>query len=143
MFSYLPVLHAICNAKTTHNVKRTCTDWKKADWKSWIEEVEANLWVLQLTPSNMNNGEVLWKQFLNVVQNANKNHIPNKTVSVHSKPYWNTKLSECLLQTMVAKENFIKRSTPFNKDKLKEAKDIFSGELTAAKIHGFESELKE
>lgn len=130
---HYPVLHSLYNAKGHQNVKHKCTDWKRADWKNWASEVEANLWGLQLIPNILDNGQKLWEEFLQIMKEANKKHVPLKTISVHSKPYWTDSLSEILEQMLLAKEIYSKRSTPTNKEKLKQAKEMFSAELITAK----------
>ena len=130
---HYPVLHSLSNAVPHQGVKLKCHDWNKADWENWNCEVEAKLWGLELVPGLMQDGHKLWEEYLNIIQEANNNYIPLKTVSIHSKPFWTEKLSESLKQFLTAKGNYQKRSTPHNKEKMREAKDAFSQELITEK----------
>ena len=130
---HYPVLHSLDSTKSLPRVTIKCTDWKKADWKKWNEAVEANVWGLQLIPGIMQDGKKLWAEFLKVIQAANKDHIPQKTISIHSKPYWTKNLSYHLQQVLLTRNNYHKRCTPNNKSKFTEAKQLFSQELIAEK----------
>ena len=130
---HYPVLHSLSIAAPHQGVKLKCHDWNKADWENWNCEVEAKLWGLELVPGLMQDGHKLWEEYLNIVQEANNKYVPLKTVSIHSKPFWTEKLSESLKQFLTAKGNYQKRSTPYNKEKMREAKDVFSQELITEK----------
>ena len=130
---HYPVLHSI-GKSVSHQASRVkCSDWSKADWENWNHEVEANLWGLQLVPGLIQNGYKLWDEYLNILQEANSKYVPLKTISIHSKPYWTKQLSEHLRQLLMAKGAFQKRSTPFNKQKFLEAKELFSQQLITEK----------
>ena len=130
---HYPVLHSLSNASSHQASKDKSSDWNKADWENWNQEVEANLWGLQLVPGLIQDGYKLWEEYLNILQTANSKYVPLKTTSIHSKPYWTKRLSECLKQLLKAKSTFQRRSTPCNKQKLLEAKNLFSQALITEK----------
>ena len=114
-------------------MKSTCPDWKNTDWVNWSAEVEANMWLIQLYPDVMNNGQRLWDSFLTIIQQATKNHVPNKIVSIHSKPFWNCELTILSVAVRYARRRFQARATPHNRDLLQSATVCFKEKLINAK----------
>ena len=106
-------------------------DWKNGNWKDWIEEVEANCWAHQLQQET--DGQHMWKSFLNIIKTANQRHIPMKIISVHSKPYWNSELSDLSKQISDARDKFKMRATPRNRSTLEDLTIRFKTVLIESK----------
>ena len=106
-------------------------DWKNGNWKDWIEEVEASCWAHQLQQET--DGQHMWKSFLNIIKTANQRHIPMKIISVHSKPYWNSELSDLSKQISDARDKFKMRATPRNRSTLEDLTIRFKTVLIESK----------
>ena len=130
---HYPVLQQVLEPTTNSNIKTKCSDWKNADWSSWSEEVEDGIKLLNSCQDKEKNGIETWSTFLGILQESTRKHIPNKTVSVHSKPFWTKILTEQLRTFLEARKNYSKRSTPGNKVFVDEEKEKFKFELTKAK----------
>ena len=130
---HYPVLQSIDVNSAKKVVKTKVFDWKSADWKSWQEDVETRIMQQDLNQEADRNGDMLWQNFLNIIQEANFKHVPQKVVSVHSKPFWNEQLSVLLKKFLEAKDSYKKRSTPVNKEKMVHHKDLFKKGLINAK----------
>ena len=106
-------------------------DWKNGNWKDWTEEVEANCWAHQLQQET--DGQHMWKCFLNIIKMANQRHIPMITISVHSKPYWNSELSDLSKLISDARDKFKMRATPRNRSTLEDLTTRFKTVLIESK----------
>ena len=62
---------------------------EKADWDNWSLFLEQNSYTV---PSNQ--ADELWIFTKSLIAHASQYFIPSKTVSKHSKPFWNTKMEE-------------------------------------------------
>ena len=93
--------------------------------------MEANCWAHQLQQET--DGQHMWKCFLNIIKTANQRHIPMKTISVHSKPYWNSELSDLSKLISDAKEKFKMRATPRNRSTLEDLTTRFKTVLIESK----------
>ena len=132
---HYPILQKITTGSSNTNIipiKRN--DWKNGNWKDWTLEVEANCWAQQLQQDEeMENGQKMWKCFQNIIQTANERHIPQKTICIHSKPYWNSELSNLCKEALEARDRFKIRATPTNNALLEEHTSKFRAALTESK----------
>jgi hypothetical protein len=83
----------------------------------------------------------MWTKTLTALNHAVEQSIPTKQVSTHSKPYWNSRLSELSKELRVAK-NFKYRSTITNRDLLAQKKASFTEELNSAQRKHLEEEAE-
>ena len=85
---HIPVtveFQSVSEAKTTKS-----KPWiEKADWDNWSLFLEQNSYSV---PSNQ--ADELWIFIKSLIAHASQYFIPSKTVSKHSKHFWNTKLEE-------------------------------------------------
>ena len=130
---HFPVLQQVLEPSTNSNVKTKCSDWKNGDWKSWQDEVELKTRPIGSIQSESLDGLSLWDKVLAIIQEATRKYIPEKTISVHSKPFWTSELTSQLNIFLAARKKYKRRSTPCNKTYLDDQKEKFKSELTKAK----------
>ena len=129
ILGHYPVLQNFAERNSSRKVTNVVKDWKETNWKKWTNEVEAKL----STDCSPSCGEAKWSQFLDTLKDAINDHVPNKTVSIHSKPYWNEKLTELSNHCLGTRRQYQKRATPRNSQIMKEAVENFKLELIRAK----------
>ena len=130
---HYPVLQSMSERISQANIKQTRTDWKSADWKSWTAKIEANTWLLDLHPHIQANGRLHWESMLKIIEGATKSHIPEKLITVYSKPYWTKELSTLSQAVQRNRGLYSRRSTPQNRNSLDESTKKFKAALIAAK----------
>ena len=104
-------------------------DEKSADMIPWIQQT--------------NDPYQMWQEVLTVLTSTRDCMVPQKTVSCHSKPYWNETLSILSAELRMARKDFKARSTYTNGDKLSTAKAEFEAALIKAKRDHLEEQTKE
>ena len=67
------------------------------------------------------------------IKTANQRHIPMKTISVHSKPYWNSELSYLSKLISDARDKYKMRATPRNRSTLEDLTIKFKTVLIESK----------
>ena len=96
---------------------------EKADWDNWSLFLEQNSYSV---PSNQ--ADELW--IFTKSLHASQYFIPSKTVSKHSKPFWNTKLEEASKSLREARRKFKRSSNYSNGEDLKEKRELFKDLLS-------------
>ena len=110
-----------------------CLNWRDANWDNWTAEVENKLWALQGNSEVIEDQVKLSNQLLQIIQQANNKHIPQKTISIHSRPFWNSRLTILSKKLREVRRKFCNRSTPNNKNEFDTAKTELKEELILAK----------
>ena len=77
-----------------------------------------------------NNSTTQWKTFLNLLLHASEKYIPLKTISRHSKPFWNSELTKSSEELRHLRRKFKYRSNYINGEKLARAKENFKKQLS-------------
>ena len=96
--------------------------------KPWIEKTNWDNWSFFLeqrsctVPSNQ--ADELWIFIRSLFAHASQYFIPSKTVSKHSKPFWNTELEEASKSLRKARRKFKHNSNYSNGEELKEKRDL-------------------
>jgi len=136
-----PVLHTIRSRGATENTREMKTDWKNADWEAWTKQVDEVIsqWMINNPESE---GEELWRKLLEVISQATNDHIPTKTISIHSQPFWNESLSCYSKAAQEARARFQNRSTPHNREELNNALKCFKDALVDVK-NSYQKENRE
>ena len=100
---------------------------EKANWKLWIDYVETGIGEIDL---NDNNSTTQWKTFLNLLLDASEKYIPLKTISIHSKPFWNSELTKSSEELRHLRRNFKCCSNYKYGEKLARVKENFKKQLS-------------
>lgn len=121
--------------------KKWC--WNDTNWTDFhcnLDEKSADMipWIQQT-----NDPYQMWQEVLTVLTSTRDCMVPQKTVSCHSKPYWNETLSILSAELRMARKDFKARSTYTNGDKLSTAKAEFEAALIKAKRDHLEEQTKE
>ena len=111
---------------------------EKADWDNWSLFLEKNSYTV---PSNQ--ADELWIFKKSLIAHASQYFIPSKTVSKHSKPFWNTKLEEASKSLQAARRKF-KRSSNYSKgEDLKEKSELFKDLLSESASTWIRNQLEQ
>ena len=129
---HYPVLHEIHDGGATENVREVKVDWMNADWEKWSEHIERKVQDYKDNQS-IEDGELNWKYFLDVVKEATALCVPTKIISIHSRPFWNDLLTRISNTAREARMSFQNRSTPTNRELLNKIVKEFRDALTQAK----------
>ena len=138
---HLPVITEIYleNPVITNNNQRRY-NWKNVDWNRYCSAIDMTI-ESKLTHLLLSNSPTqLWGWLNNIVHKLNKEHVPVKNVSHHSKPYWNADLSLLSNEVREARQRFKYRSNEYNKNRLDNAKHAFSEALKAAQTKFIEQQ---
>ena len=100
---------------------------KKTNWKLWTDYVETGIGEIDL---NDNNSTTQWKTFLNLLLDASEKYIPLKTISRHSKPFWNSELTKSSEELRHLRRKFKYCSNYINGEKLVRTKESFKKQLS-------------
>ena len=101
---------------------------EKANWKLWTDYVQTGIGEIDL---NDNNSTTQWKTFLNLLLDASEEkYIPLKTIYRHSKPFWNSELTESSEELRHLRRKFKHCSNYINVEKLARAKENFKKQLS-------------
>ena len=122
---HLPVL--VDFAVSTEKLKTKKLWMEKANWKLWKDYVETGIGEIDL---NDNNSTTQWKTFLNLLLDASEKYIPLKTISRHSKPFWNSELTKSSEELRHLRRKFKYCSNYINGEKLARAKENFKKQLS-------------
>ena len=115
-------------------------DLKNTDWSKWTSVLNSKLHQANLL--NSTDARCLWENMRKLITDTNDEVMPVKKITEHSKPFWNSKLTDLSHIVRRAKDAMSKRSTPSNINRYKEAKYNFSSELIKAKNCWIKSELE-
>ena len=133
---HFPVIHQFKNQGVPIQTKDSPTyymDLQNTDWKKWKAELASELQQLSDNHTYTESPKDLWESFNYCISEVNERIIPYKKVSVHSKPFWTTDLTQLSYNVQSAKKKWDSKSTPYNRKILDESKIIFANELIKAK----------
>ena len=111
---------------------------EKADWDNWSLFLEQNSYSV---PSNQ--ADELWIFTKSLIAHASQYFIPSKTVSKHSKPFWNTKLEEASKSLREARRKFKRSSNYSNGEDLREKRELFKGLLSESASMWIRNQLEQ
>ena len=112
---------------------RKIPNWVSTDWEYFANTLDELSLKIMPTLANVTDPHELWNLAKGLLHEAKAYCISYKTVTEHSKPYWNNELSNLSKDLRTAKRSFKARSNFINGSKLQLAKDKFSQALTEAK----------
>ena len=131
---HYPVLQEVHkNMKKSETIPKRCLDWKNADWSKWADDIERSCLGISLQTGSSQNGKQQWQYLLEAIKDANKKHIPEKTISIHSKPYWSPYLTLLAENALASRTRYKQRSTPNNKCLLEESVGKYRNALVEEK----------
>ena len=111
---------------------------EKADWDNWSLFLEQNSYTV---PSNQ--ADELWIFTKSLIAHASQYFIPSKTVSKHSKPFWNTKLEDASKSLREARRKVNRSSNHSNIEDLKEKSELFKDLLTESASTWIRNQLEQ
>ena len=117
---HVPVIMRLERSSTTEKTKKIWIE--KADWVGWTSFVEGRIDDLMVVGDDP---VFLWNEFKNLLHEASLGHIPLKCVSNHSKPFWNSDLTDASNELQFLRKKFKYKSNFENGQKLKAAKERF------------------
>ena len=131
---------------------------KDVNWSEWTSDIEETIDENSNNIAHVNEDPKLLLQFIESILNeTTEKHGKIITITSHSKPYWNSKLSKLSKQLRIDRKNFSYRNTDINRAKFLQSKDAFDQErkiacqefimektrnLNAVEAHKFWSEFK-
>lgn len=122
---HVPVISQI-STPFIQPTSKSVYDLKNCNWNTFAKSVDTYLEIH--FNENADPREML-KIINDSIEYAKKNVLTTKTISCHSKPYWNPRLSELSREVRLAKRNFKRFSTFSNELLLKEKLTQFNKEL--------------
>nr|XP_054773609.1 uncharacterized protein LOC129281722 [Lytechinus pictus] len=84
------------------------------DWTAWEDAVSNKLEDLGRSLTEMTDPDQACKDFTDTIQTLAAEKIPRKRICRHSKPFWNSKMSELLKLCKLSKKTYKRRRTPNN-----------------------------
>ena len=138
LFSGAPLrghVPVIVNLKTNSNepspnIKKLSI--KDVAWNDWTNDIEQTIENSSRVQSVQEDPKMLLQFIENILNETTGRHGKIITLSSHSKPYWNAKLSELSKQLRIDRKNFTYRNTDSNKVKFLQSKDAFDQERKTA-----------
>ena len=100
-------------------------DLKSMNWEDWTRDIELALALSYETLAYDDKFEELWNLIIRTINTATAENCSTKTVSKHSKPYWNPELSAKSTTLRLAMKKYITRNTDDTLKILQEAKADF------------------
>jgi len=144
---HLPVIH---NFKLPSSLNKASIfpttiykDLKKTDWDYWQSMLTKQL-DCYLTPhlDNYIDPMLLWNDFMAILSHINDSIIPKKTATGHSKPFWNSELSEMSKEVQQARSKMMARHTPVNAEMYRVSKKAFADKLVKQKNNWIHEKLE-
>ena len=117
---HVPVIMRLERSSTTEKTKKLWIE--KADWVGCTSFVEGRIDDLMVVGDDP---VFLWNEFKNLLHEASLSHIPLKCVSNHSKPFWNSDLTDASNELQFLRKKFKYKSNFEKGQKLKAAKKRF------------------
>ena len=117
---HVPVIMRLERSSTTEKTKKLWIE--KADWVGWTSFVEGRIDDLMVVGDDP---VFLWNEIKNLLHESSLSHIPLKCVSDHSKPFWNSDLTDASNELRFLRKKFKYKSNFENGQKLKAAKERF------------------
>jgi exonuclease III len=135
---HLPVIHNFKLPSSLSSEARfptaTYKDINKTDWTHWQETLSDQLDCYLLPHLNKyTDAKHLWNDFMAILNYINDTVIPKKRVSVHSKPFWTTELTEMSKEVQKARSKMMARHTPINAGNYRTIKHGFAVKLVKEK----------
>ena len=132
---HLPILHQFkCPANANKVNLHPHWDLDNTNWKEWRTCLNNNmLRKISSVLHTYTEPARLWSDFVTVILDVNKQCIPIKKVCTHSKPFWNSLLTDLSIKLQVAQNNMKKSFTPSNVNIHDQAKEEFSRALIVEK----------
>ena len=139
---HLPVwttLNAIKKSNKPHQID----NWSATDWVQYQESLE-KLAVDAIPHANtLEDTRDLWALACQTLLQAKSHAVPQKTVTSHSKPYWNSQLTILSQNVRNTRKKFKAKSTIQNYERLEIARELFNQALAKAKTEHLEHQAKE
>ena len=133
---HVPVIMRLERSSTTEKTKKLWIE--KADWVGWTSFVEGRIDDLMIVGDDP---VFLWNELKNLLHEASLSHIPLKCVSDHSKPFWNSDLTDASNELRFLRKKFKYKSNFENGQKLKAAKERFKFLLNKSATEWMENYL--
>ena len=139
---HVPVWTTLIQEPKGKNWSKEVFDWDKTNWMSFEADMDKE--TLKMFHKFVNQPDTfrLWEMAKSLLLAVKLRQVPKKLVSNHSKPFWNTKLTDLSIKLREARTNFKRRSSFRNGEILKAAKEEFSEALDVAKNEHIESQTK-
>ena len=115
--------------QTVRQIKK---DFDNADWTVWKTALEDNLTAELDGILESDDPETIWDITKSALIRTVDTTIPVKLLSNHSKPFWNSKLSELSLTLRRNRIAYRKRNNKENLEELLKCKDAFKEEINSA-----------
>ena len=112
-------------------VKQIKKDFDNADWTAWKTAQEDNLTAELDGILESDDPETIWDITKSTLIRTVDTTIPVKLLSNHSKPFWNSKLSELSLTLRRNRIAYRKRNNKENLEELLKSKDAFKEEINS------------
>ena len=100
-------------------------DVSEMPWKSWTEKIENLIIEEHDNIQGMDNPYMLWNKMNGMIEEATLQYAKYKKSCQHSKPFWNSELTEMEKILRNARKTYMKRNTENNHNKYNEAKENF------------------
>ena len=117
---HVPVSMRLERSSITEKTKKLWIE--KADWVGWTSFIESRINDLMVVGDDP---VFLWNEFKNLLHQASFGHIPLECVSNHSKPFWNSDLTDASNELRFLHKKFKYKSNFENGQKLQAAKEFF------------------
>ncbi len=118
-------------------------DLKDVDWPSWEANMEVALqnWYDQMVGMS-HDVNYLCETFTEVITSCANNHLPTKSVTKHSRPFFSPELKDLQSELRTANRNFRYRSDQANLAKLNDAKAKYNEAYTKASTRWWSKTLE-
>ena len=139
---HVPVWTECSLSKTYKDFRKTVFDWEKTDWHSFTSYLDFATHDIFPQLVYTDDPQTLWNVAKALLIDAKQKFVPTKTITGHSKPFWNEKLSRLSISLRRARKNFKYRSDFRNGEILEQAKVEFTNALNDAKNRHVECQAK-
>ena len=119
----------LSKCQTVRQIKK---DFDNADWTVWKTALEDNLTAELDGILESDDPETIWDITKSALIRTVDTTIPVKLLSNHSKPFWNSKLSELSLTLRRNRIAYRKRNNKENLEELLKSEDAFKEEINSA-----------
>ena len=129
---HVPVIVSITNSVAPVQPPRERMCIKNMNWSEWSQDIESAVEDSREYLNSIEDPQILLQFIDNTMNSATEKYGTKKIISCHSKPYWNSKLSELSKNLRSSKKDYTNRNTDTNKDKMLQIKLEFDEERKRA-----------
>ena len=105
---------------------------KGVNWNEWASDIDKAIEEANKSQIETEDPQLLLEFIEKILNDTTGKHGKKITLCSHSKPYWNTKLSELSKQLRIDRRNFSNRNTDRNREKFLLSKEKFDQERKKA-----------